>query len=263
MVKPIGRRKPVFIGGAGVALLMLCIFSPFPSFPTSLDVSPMTLLLQRDGVTAPDCAAVDDQDINLGDDPVDRTFYDDLGLSYSIGHPVKNWDEKRREWLKHHPSFIGGTEDRVFVLSGSQLKPCKNPIGDHLLMRLFKNKVDYCRIHGYDIFYNNALLHPNMTGCWAKLPVIRATMVAHPEAEWIFWIDSDAIFTDMDFKPPMEKYKDHNLVVDGWPNLIYEKKSWVGLNAGVFFNTELSMVDGFFGDVGRDGPTDPKLRKMG
>ncbi|KAA8522585.1 hypothetical protein F0562_013054 [Nyssa sinensis] len=38
----------------------------------------------------------------------------------------------------------------------------------------------------------------------------------------------------MDFKIPLEKYEDYNLVVDGWPNLIYEKRSWIGLNAGIF-----------------------------
>ncbi|KAK4366361.1 hypothetical protein RND71_014241 [Anisodus tanguticus] len=69
---------------------------------------------------------------------------------------------------------------------------------------------------------------------WAKLPAVRAAMVAHPEAEWIWWVDSDAAFTDMDFKLHLKKYKDHNFVVYGWPKLIYEKKSWTGINAGVF-----------------------------
>ncbi|XP_058186380.1 putative glycosyltransferase 7 [Rhododendron vialii] len=244
MVKTAGRSKPIFIGGAGVALLMLWTFSPFPSLPTTLSVRRMAISPEQDGAAAmPDCAGVDDHGVNMGHDPADHTFYDDPDLTYTVGSPVKNWDEKRKEWLKHHPSFAAGAENRLFMLTASQPWPCKNPIGDHLNLRLFKNKVDYCRIHGYDIFYNNALLHPKMKSYWAKIPVVRATMVAHPEAEWIFWIDSDAMITDMDFKPPFEKYKDHNLVVDGWPNLIYEKKSWVGLNAGVFFlrNCQWSM----------------------
>lgn len=56
-------------------------------------------------------------------------------------------------------------------------------------------------------------------------------------------MDSDAIFTDMDFKIPLEKYKDHNLVVHGWPDMIYEKKSWVALNTGSFLirNCQWSM----------------------
>ncbi|MCD7471024.1 Anthocyanidin 3-O-glucosyltransferase 7 [Datura stramonium] len=93
--------------------------------------------------------------------PPDLNFYDDP-TSYTMEKPIKNWDEKRRQWLKLHPSFIPGAEERILMVSGSQSTPCKNPIGDHLLLRFFKNKVDYCRIHGYDIFYNNILLQPKM-----------------------------------------------------------------------------------------------------
>lgn len=156
-------------------------------------------------------------------------------LSYTIEKPIQNWDDKRRKWLNLHPSFnIEGQKEHILIVSGSQSTPCKNPIGDHLLLRFFKNKVDYSRIHGYDIFYNNVLLQPKMFFFWAKLPAIRAAMVAHPEAEWIWWVDSDAVFTDMDFKLPLDKYKNHNFVIYGWPKLIYEKKSWTGINAGVF-----------------------------
>ncbi|KAH7846925.1 hypothetical protein Vadar_019803 [Vaccinium darrowii] len=198
MVKIIGPSKPIFIGGAVVALLMLWTFSAFPSFQNMLDVAKMTISPEKDGASAIGCPIVSDQGVNLGHDPVDQTFYDDPTLSYSMGNPMKDWDKKRREWLNHHPSFANGAEDRIFVVTGSQAGPCKNPIGDNLLLRLFKNKVDYCRIHGYDIFYNNVFLHPKMVNVWVKLPVLRATMLAHPEAEWIFWVDADAVFTDMD-----------------------------------------------------------------
>ncbi|KAE8707015.1 putative glycosyltransferase 7 [Hibiscus syriacus] len=96
--------------------------------------------------------------VKLKADPKDQTFYDDPEMSYSVEKPVKDWDEKRKEWLKHHPSFADGASERIVLVTGSQPKPCKNPIGDHLLLHFFKNKVDYCRIHGYDIFYNNLLL---------------------------------------------------------------------------------------------------------
>ncbi|KAH7834547.1 hypothetical protein Vadar_017283 [Vaccinium darrowii] len=68
-------------------------------------------------------------------------------------------------------------------------------------------------------------------------------MLAHPEAEWIFWVDSDAVFTDMDFKPPLEKYKDYNLVVHGWSYNVYVRKTWSRVNSGVFFirNCQWSM----------------------
>ncbi|RVX23676.1 Galactomannan galactosyltransferase 1 [Vitis vinifera] len=197
----------LFVGGALVAFLLVWgIWSmaspastPSPNFervvsdPLSTSVS--------DEIDSSDCA-VDGQGVNLRHDPPDPTFYDNPKTSYKIGTPVKNWDEKRREWLKLHPSFAAGAGERILMLTGSQPTPCKNPIGDHFLLRFFKNKVDYCRIHGYDIFYNNVLLQPKMFTFWAKLPVVRAAMMAHPEAEWIWWVDSDAAFTDMDFKLP-------------------------------------------------------------
>ncbi|KAG8478447.1 hypothetical protein CXB51_028353 [Gossypium anomalum] len=181
--------------------------------------------------------------VNLESDPKDPTFYDDPEMSYSIEKPVKDWDGKRKEWFKHHPSFAAGARERIVLVTGSQPKPCKNPVGDHLLLRLFKNKVDYCRIHGCDVFYNNLLLHPKMKSFWAKFPIVKAAMLAHPEAEWIWWVDSDALFTDMEFKLPLERYKNHNLVVNGWPELIYNKTSWTSLNAGVFLvrNCQWSM----------------------
>lgn len=82
-----------------------------------------------------------------------------------------------------------------------------------------------------------------MNNCWAKLSAVRAAMVAHPEAEWIWWMDEDALFTDMDFKVPLERYKDRNFVVHGWRREVYEENNWLGLNAGSFLirNCQWSM----------------------
>ncbi|CAN0887727.1 Galactomannan galactosyltransferase 1 [Linum grandiflorum] len=120
-------------------------------------------------------------------DPPDTTFYDDLDLRYSIDKKITGWDDKRKEWLKQNPTFsaVEAAKHRVVMVTGSQLKPCRNPIGDYLLLRAFKNKVDYYWIHRIDIFYNNVLLHPKMPSFWVKLPVVKAAMVAHPEVEWI------------------------------------------------------------------------------
>ena len=81
--------------------------------------------------------------------------------------------------------------------------------------------MDYCHLHGYDIFYNNALLQPMMFAYWAKYLVVWAAMIAHPETEWIWWVDSDMLITDMEFRLPLERYKDHNLIVHGWAHLIH------------------------------------------
>lgn len=59
-------------------------------------------------------------------------------------------------------------------------------------------------------------------------------------------MDADAVFTDMEFKLPFDRYKDHNLVVHGWPNMVYDEsdnKSWTGLNTGSYLirNCQWSM----------------------
>lgn len=253
----------LFFGGVTAALLLVWVLrsfvnpNPSPSLSTSFTGHEPTILSEER-----DCLG-DARAFNMPYDPPEPTFYDDPNLSYSIEEPMKNWDEKRREWLKHHPSFAAGDRDRIILATGSQSTPCRNPIGDHLLLRFFKNKVDYCRIHGYDIFYNNVLLHPKMFTFWAKLPLVRAAMVAHPEAEWIWWVDSDAAITDMEFKLPLERYRDHNLVVHGWPQLIYEKKSWVSLNAGVFLIRNCQWAMDFMEVWASTGPQTPNYDRWG
>lgn len=257
-----------FIGGAFLAFLVVwAVWSvaspasePSPNFERV--VSGTISKSVSDGIDLSECG-VDGQGVNLRHDPPVPTFYDDPKTSYKIGTPVKNWDEKRRQWLKVHPSFAAGAGERILMLTGSQPTPCKNPIGDHLLLRFFKNKVDYCRIHGYDIFYNNVLLHPKMFTFWAKLPVVRAAMMAHPEAEWIWWVDSDAAFTDMEFKLPLERYRNHNLIVHGWHNVIYDNRSWTGLNAGVFLIRNCQWSLDFMEVWASMGPQTPEYEKWG
>ncbi|KAM1688301.1 hypothetical protein ACFX2K_036183 [Malus domestica] len=239
----------LFVGGASLALSVVWALLTFIN-PTTISFD--NFIAWNAGPCGPD----------LRSDPPETTFYDDENLSYAFGEPVKDWDSKRKEWLKLHPSFAAGAavDNRVLLVTGSQPTVCKNPVGDHLQMRLFKNKVDYCRIHGLDIFYNNVLLDPKGTGFWAKYPLLRAAMLAHPESEWIWWVDSDAVLTDMEFKLPLEKYKDHNLVVHGWWNMLYEQKSWTSLNAGVLLirncQWSLNLLDKW-ASMGPQGP-DPK-----
>ncbi|MED6114190.1 Galactomannan galactosyltransferase 1 [Stylosanthes scabra] len=248
----------LFLGGAFSALLIVWGFS---SFTTPILTDNPNLGSVTTKIT--DAPATSSSGPDLRFDPPDRTFYDDPEMGYTIEKKVRNWDKKRQEWLKHHPSFAAGAKERIMMVTGSQPKPCENPIGDHLLLRLFKNKVDYCRRHGYDIYYNNALLHPKMFDCWAKYPLVKAAMLAHPEAEWIYWVDSDALFTDMDFKLPLERYKDHNLVVHGWPHAIYEERSWTGLNAGVFLIRNCQWSLDFMEVWASMGPQTPNYKKWG
>lgn len=242
--KPHHRSRPTttllaevlpLLAGVLLAVVLVCsVWSLLSPTPSSLSFN-----------TSPPPSSSSSGWTNHDDPPDVATFYDDTAVGYTVADAIAGWDDKRRDWLGSHPSLAAGAGDRVLLVTGSQPGPCKDPAGDHLLLRLFKNKVDYCRINGCHVFYNTALLHPKMFSFWAKLPVVRAAMVAHPEAEWIWWVDSDAAITDMDFRLPLHRYRNHNMVVHGWPEMVYAagSGSWTSLNAGVFLirNCQWSM----------------------
>ncbi|CAK7333181.1 unnamed protein product [Dovyalis caffra] len=161
----------------------------------------------------------------------------DPNKPYSLGPKISDWDQQREKWLSENPSFsnfIRPNKPRVLLVTGSSPKPCENPVGDHYLLKSIKNKIDYCRLHGIEIFYNMALLDAEMAGFWAKLPLIRKLLLSHPEIEFLWWMDSDAMFTDMAFEVPWERYKDSNFVMHGWNEMVYDEKNWIGLNTGSF-----------------------------
>lgn len=136
----------------------------------------------------------------LVDEPPSDDEKPNPNAPYTLGPKISNWDEQRASWLSNnpdYPNFIGPNKPRVLLVTGSSPKPCENPVGDHYLVKSIKNKIDYCRVHGIEIFYNMALLDAEMAGFWAKLPLIRKLLLSHPEVEFLWWMDSDAMFIDM------------------------------------------------------------------
>ncbi|CAM6046804.1 unnamed protein product [Sphagnum compactum] len=191
----------------------------------------------------------------------------DPNAHYSLGPEIKDWDQQRALWLSKYPHLAktANGKDRFLLVTGSQPTPCDNPVGDHYLLKAIKNKIDYCRLHDIEIVYNMAHLDQEMAGYWSKLPLIRKLMLAHPEVEWIWWMDSDAMFTDMVFELPIEKYKEYNLVVHGYKEQIYDKKSWVGLNTGSFLfrncQWSLDLLDAW-APMGPKGPVRVEAGKV-
>ncbi|XP_044502637.1 xyloglucan 6-xylosyltransferase 2-like [Mangifera indica] len=156
---------------------------------------------------------------------------------YSLGPKISDWDERKLKWLKDNSkfsNFVGDKKPRVLLVTGSSPRACENPVGDHYLLKSVKNKIDYCRIHGIEIFYNTALLDAEMAGFWEKLLLLRNLMLSHPAVELFWWMDSEAVFTDMTFEVPWNRYKDYNLVMHGWNEMVYDQKKWTGLNTGSF-----------------------------
>lgn len=155
---------------------------------------------------------------------------------YSLGPKIIKWDEQRVVWNEQN---IGKNKTRsrkpkTLLVSGSQPGPCANPLGDFYHLKFLKNRADYARLHGLELFYNMATFNKEMTSFWAKLPLLRNIMLNHPDVEWIWWMDSDAIFTDMTFEMPMDKYEGKNLIVHGFHNLLFEQHRWIGVNTGSF-----------------------------
>ncbi|XP_013726405.1 probable xyloglucan 6-xylosyltransferase 5 [Brassica napus] len=188
-------------------------------------------------------------EIRSDSDPTDLEGPQETEMStnetYALGPKITDWDSQRKVWLDKNPEFpstVNG-KARILLLTGSPPKPCDNPIGDHYLLKSVKNKIDYCRLHGIEIVYNMAHLDKELAGYWAKLPMIRRLMLSHPEVEWIWWMDSDAWFTDILFQIPLVRYEKHNLVIHGYPDLLFDQKSWIALNTGSFLlrNCQWSM----------------------
>ncbi|KAI3454703.1 hypothetical protein Pfo_011366 [Paulownia fortunei] len=201
-------------------------------------------------------------------DPDDRPEeFLDLNATFSLGPIISTWDEDRKVWLQKNPQFpnyVNG-KPRILLVTGSPPNPCDNAIGDHYLLKGVKNKIDYCRIHGIEIVYNMAHLDKEMAGYWAKLPLIRRLMLSHPEVEWIWWMDSDALFTDMLFEIPVLKYKDYNMVIHGYPDLLFDQKSWIALNTGSFLfrncQWSLDLLDAW-APMGPKGPIREEAGKI-
>lgn len=166
-----------------------------------------------------------------------RALRRDQPDAFTLGPKITDWDQQRASWLEKNPDMKSTDphKPKVLLLTGSQPWPCNSPVGDHYLLKMIKNKVDYSRIHKLEIFYSFAHLDKPMSHFWAKLPLIRKMMLMRPEVEWIFWMDSDALFTDMVFEIPFENYQDHNLVMWGYPEGVYDERSWVACNTGVMF----------------------------
>ncbi|WOL02276.1 hypothetical protein Cni_G10995 [Canna indica] len=190
-------------------------------------------------------------------------------LGPKISEPkISDWDSQRRRWLSANPGFpniVDGGKPRILLVTGSPPNPCHNATGDHYLLKGIKNKIDYCRLHGIEIVYNMAHLDRELAGYWAKLPLIRRLMLSHPEVEWIWWMDSDALFTDMAFEIPLSRYNAHNLVVHGYEDLIFEQHSWIGLNTGSFLlrncQWSLDLLDAW-APMGPEGPIRDEAGKI-
>eukprot|EP00897_Mesotaenium_endlicherianum_P001841 jgi/Mesen1/1685/ME000137S00594 len=178
--------------------------------------------------------------------------HNDPPMPYKFVPVVKDWDEQREAYKAGHPGCnVSRTtgQPSIMMLTGSSPKVCETSMGDRLLLQALKNKIDYCRPRGIEIFHNMAALDAELTGFWSKLPLLRLAMLKHPHVEWFC--------ADMAFDIPMASYEKFNMVMGGYDCQVYEDKNWVGLNTGSVFirNNQwtLDLLDmwAVFGPIGR------------
>jgi xyloglucan 6-xylosyltransferase len=71
-------------------------------------------------------------------------------------------------------------------------------------------------------------------GGWAKLALLRRHMLAHPEVEWLWWLDAGALVTDMGFELPLARYEGAHLVVRSDSYLLFQRRSWDAASTASF-----------------------------
>lgn len=94
--------------------------------------------------------------------------------------------------IKYNPE--GPRPDQIVLLCASDGKGHNGGI-ENLLEQTRENRQAYADFHGYKYHFLNiskfdiAPAHP----VWAKLPAIAETFRTYPEAQWVWWLDLDAI----------------------------------------------------------------------
>lgn len=99
--------------------------------------------------------------------------------------------------IKYNPE--GPRPDQIILLCASDGKGHNGGI-ENLIEQTRANRQAYADLHGYKYHFLNiskydiAPAHP----VWAKLPAIAETFETYPDAQWVWWLDLDAIVMSPD-----------------------------------------------------------------
>ncbi|CAN6469361.1 unnamed protein product [Victoria cruziana] len=130
-----------------------------------------------------------------------------------------------------------GRKIEFMLVTGERSVACGSSEGSYVMMMSYKNKIDYCNLHGCKVWYALEVWKEGFTGTWVRYPLLFKLMKANPEIQWFMWMDADAIFTDLNFSIPIRTYDDKGkkMVVPGSQAKVYTKNpDWISLNAGIF-----------------------------
>jgi len=144
----------------------------------------------------------------------------------------------------------------MIIVSAVQPKPCASSIGTYINSLSIKNKQDYARLQGYSVYIGTNLVDPTLGGPWNKMALLKRLMET-TDYEWLMWIDADAMFIDVTFKFPFEKYKGKDLVIWGSEKDIFDVPDpWKGTNSGIFAVRNTQWARKFVDDICKLGAKD-------
>ncbi|KAK7202645.1 galactosyl transferase, partial [Myxozyma melibiosi] len=83
---------------------------------------------------------------------------------------------------------------KIVLLTASDGKGHNNEIKD-LFRNVNENREDYCAYHNYTYQFSNITKYQKdgRPAVWGKIPAIIEAFQINPDAEWVWWLDTDAI----------------------------------------------------------------------
>ncbi|KAH9839654.1 Alpha-1,2-galactosyltransferase [Teratosphaeria destructans] len=99
----------------------------------------------------------------------------------------------------------GPKPEQVVILTATDGKGHQGEI-PNLIERVTENRKSYCDHHGYTCLFLdlNSYELDGATGVWKKLPAIAEAFNSYKDAQWVFWLDMDAII--MNPEMPIHKF---------------------------------------------------------
>jgi xyloglucan 6-xylosyltransferase len=174
----------------------------------------------------------------------------------------------------------GRAPPRVLLVTAEQPTECSTATAQWLAGRSMRNRLQYAQRHGWQLYWNSDVVDPQFPGIlenamWNK-PMLLSKLLSSNMSdgvEWLFWIDSDAIFMDLDFELPLDEYlaSGTNLVL--WVRLLPDSNrarpvltppqgesrmvdepfkrapSYFGLNAGVMLLRNSAWTRDFLSEI--------------
>lgn len=143
-------------------------------------------------------------------------------------------------------------EEKVLILSAKEQKRCTRINGEHVINLLYKNKVDYTRLHGIDFYIATKEVDQRLSGIYSKLAVI-LKVLEETRYDWVVWMDQDTMFTGPDFRFKFENYKGFDFI--SWGNWDAVKKGDViaAISKGVYLMRNTRWTRNFIREVSQYG----------